>query len=72
MKKIISILLSVLMLAGCFVALVPTANAAAIKDPSVVPVVTKGDLINSENFEGENLYDPDPQLPEEDEEGEEN
>ena len=59
MKKIISIVLSVLMLAGCFVALIPTttANNETIKNPGAVPSVTKGELIYSEDFEGSDLSD---------------
>lgn len=64
MKKIISILLTVLMLAGCFVALVPTATAAA-PDASIVPAVTKGELVYSENFESEALYTKEMIAPEE-------
>ncbi len=59
MKKIISILLSVMMLAGCFVAMIPTASAKNenIANGSVVPSVTKGELLYSEDFEGANIYD---------------
>ncbi len=59
MKKIISILLSVLMLAGCFVAMIPAVGAKneTIENGNIVPTVEKGEQIYAENFEGANLFD---------------
>ena len=49
MKKVLSILLCVMMVAGLFVALIPTASAKP------ATIAEAGQLIYSEDFEGENL-----------------
>ncbi len=51
MKKVISILLSVMMVAGLFAALIPTASALAYEKK--VPTVVKREILYSENFENE-------------------
>ena len=58
MKKIVSIFLTILMVAGLFVALIPTASAASEGRKTLdgvsymaPPEVTKGELIMSEDFE---------------------
>ena len=56
MKKVLSILLSICMVSACFIALIPTANAA-VSDPSRFPAARKGELIYSEDFEDSDIAD---------------
>ncbi len=55
MKKVLSVLLSVMMVAGLFLALIPTASAAIDSNGKPLTMAEPGELIYSENFEGENL-----------------
>lgn len=58
MKKALSILLSVMMVAGLFVALIPTASAAdytALDAANAPAMPDTGLLVYSEDFEGEDL-----------------
>lgn len=58
MKKVLSILLSVMMVAGLFVALIPTATAA-VSDTGVQPAITDNMLttIYEEDFENSDYYE---------------
>ncbi len=54
MKKVLSIFLSICMLVGCFVAMIPSANAA-VSNPERFPTAYRESLIYSEDFEGDTV-----------------
>lgn len=57
MKKFLSVLLSVMMVAGLFVAQVPTSLAATVtNETAALQMPTDTTLIYTEDFEGDNLY----------------
>ncbi len=52
MKKVLSILLSICMLVGCFVAMIPSANAA-VSNPQRFPTPYRDTIIYKEDFESD-------------------
>lgn len=58
MKKFLSVLISVMMVAGLFVALIPSASAVTVTNDSAALKMPEdiGQPLYTEDFEGENLY----------------